>query len=333
MPQPTNRQVHVDTALTTIALAYKQDVTKLIADKVFPIVPVEKQSDKIIEFNKEYWMRTAARTRAPATESAGGGFEITSDKTYFCDVQAFHQDLSEQTEANSDIADLERQITEFVTWNLLLKRERDFVSNFFDDTGKTPGTNFWQDVVDLQSGSNKAWNESDSNPIEDIEVAKEAIAVRTGFWPNTLVLGPKAYRALRMNSKIQAQIAYSPAAAPGVKTLITPQLLAQLFDLERVLVGFTPQITTPEKAATQAFDFVYSDNALLVYSAPRPGILVPTGGYIFEWKGYNSGYSLAMSSFFMRELKANRIEGELAYDQKMLGPDLGYFWKKTLLVS
>jgi len=325
MPQPTTRQVHVDTALTTIAIAYKQDLARLIADQVFPVVPVDKQSDKIMEFTREYWMRTAARTRAPGTESAGGGFEVETPHQYFCDIHAFHQDLPDAVTANSDIANLEQQVTQFVTWQLLLKRERDFVTNFFDDTGKTPGTDFWTHTETL-SGSD-VWNDSDATPIDDIEGAKETIAERTGFWPNVLVLGPRAYRALRVNSQIQSQIAYSPAAAPGVKGLITPDLLAQLFDVEKVVVGFTPEITSMEKADPASYSFLFSDNALLVYAPNAPGLLVPTGGYIFEWTGYNSGYSLGISEFYIDQLKSTRIEGEMSYDQKILGPDLGYFWK------
>ena len=55
--------------------------------------------------------------------------------------------------------------------------------------------------------------------------------------------------------------------------------------------------------------------------------MIPTGGYIFEWTGYNSGYSVGVSSFYINHLKATRIEGEMAYDAKILAPDLGVFLK------
>ena len=48
MPQPTLFQVHVQAALTQIAIAYIQDQSYYIADKVFPVIPVEHQSDRQI---------------------------------------------------------------------------------------------------------------------------------------------------------------------------------------------------------------------------------------------------------------------------------------------
>lgn len=318
MPQPTAGQVHVDSALTTIAVAYMQDEARLIADRVFPTVPVMKQSDKIFTFDKEYWMRTAAGIRAPGTESRGGGFEMSTD-TYFCDIHAFHSDLPEAILANADLPNLERQVTEFVTWNMLLEREQNWVTNFF-------ATSKWGNDEDLSSGSNEWNNDTNGTPIEDIEGAKETIGKETGRWPNKLVLGPEAYKALRLSSVIQGQIAYAPGVAPGVKGLVTPALLAQLFDVEEVLIGFTPRVTSAESATTTTYSFVFGDNALLVYAPPNPSLLVPTGGYNFAWVGYNSGYALGISSFYMDAIKSTRIEGEMAYDQKLLCSDLGYFF-------
>ena len=45
MPEPTASQIHIDAPLSDIAVAYKPDASLYIADKVFPIVEVDKQSD------------------------------------------------------------------------------------------------------------------------------------------------------------------------------------------------------------------------------------------------------------------------------------------------
>jgi len=328
MAQPTTSQVHVDTALTNVAIAYKQSVDKLIADKVFPVVPVSKQSDKILKFTKDYWMQVKAGIRAPGTESKGGGFEISSEQTYFCDIHAFHVDLADATVKNADIDDLERQVTEFVMWQLLLEREADWVSNFFDDSGKTPGTDFWTVKTHAASGADYVWWTSDSSdPVDEILELCDEVAKNTGFRPNILVLSPPAFRALKMHSKIQSQVVYTPTAKTDVKALVTPEMLADLFELDKVLVGYTAQATHAEGASSTSYSFVFGDDALLVYAPPNPGLLIPTGGYIFEWTGYNSGYSVAVSSFYMDHLKATRIEGEMAYDAKIMAPDLGVFLK------
>ena len=43
MAQPTPQDVHIDAALSNISIAYKP--VGMVADMVFPSVPVDKQSD------------------------------------------------------------------------------------------------------------------------------------------------------------------------------------------------------------------------------------------------------------------------------------------------
>jgi len=144
MPQPTRADVHVNRPLTNVMVAYMQDLKAFIADKVFPIVPVMKQSDRYFKYTKGDWFRDEAKKRAPGTESAGGGFTIDNTPTYFADKYAFHKDVDDDTRQNADQPlNLDRDATNFVTRRLLLRRERAFVTNYFGTgiwTGGTGGT-------------------------------------------------------------------------------------------------------------------------------------------------------------------------------------------------
>src|ERR1035437_514376 len=132
MPQPTVSDVHVNKPLTNISIAYIQDAKDFVADKVFPIVPVMKQSDRYFVYTKAYWFRTEAKVRADATESAGSGFEVDNTPSYYAPVVAVHKDVGDQIRANADTPlDMDRDATLFVTQQLLLKREKDFFNKFF----------------------------------------------------------------------------------------------------------------------------------------------------------------------------------------------------------
>ncbi|GAG22402.1 unnamed protein product, partial [marine sediment metagenome] len=98
MPQPTPRDVHVNAPLTNISVAYQQMQDVYIADKVFPRIPVRKQSDKFFTYTKGDWFRTEAAIRPPSTESAGSGYRLDTD-TYFADVFALHKDVDVQIRA------------------------------------------------------------------------------------------------------------------------------------------------------------------------------------------------------------------------------------------
>src|SRR5258706_7929665 len=124
MAEPTLTQVHVNRPLTNISQAYMQDSTDYIADKIFPIVPVQKQSDRYFVYTKGDWFRDETQVRAPATESAGGGYGLDNTPSYYAPLYAFHKDVDPQVRANSDVPlNADRDATLFITHRMLLKRE------------------------------------------------------------------------------------------------------------------------------------------------------------------------------------------------------------------
>ena len=311
MPQPTSSQVHVDAILTNISVAYMQQQENFIASRVFPIVPVSKQSDKFFTYTKNDWFRDEAQRRADATESAGGGYNLGTD-TYQADVYAFHKDIGDQTRANADAPiNVDREAAEFVTSRLMLKMETQFVSSFFATsiwgTDVTP-SNLWSDYTS-------------SDPLGDVETGKRAILSTTGFAPNTLVLGYDVYKSLKNHPDLVDRIKYTSAQT------LTEGLMGSLFDIDRVMVAKAVKATNNE-GGTAAYDFTHGKNALLCYSAPSPGLLQPSGGYIMSWTGVSGGLGSTIGTSRLRldAFKADRVESEVAFDMKVIGTDLGYFF-------
>jgi hypothetical protein len=320
MPQPNINSVHVDAILTNISVAYLQNQDNFIADKVFPVVPVDKKSDKYFTYTKNDWFRDEAQRRADGTESAGSGYNLSTG-TYSADVWAFHKDVGDQTVANAD-APLNplREATEFVTRRLLLRKEIQFVSDFFT-------TGVWADDVTgvagaPSSGETKQWSDyTSSDPINDIEAGKSEILSSTGMEANTLVLGYEVFRQLKNHPDLVDRIKYTSSQT------ITEDMLARMFDLDRVLVAKAVKATNNE-GASDAYSFAYGKSALLCHTASAPGLLTPSAGYTFSWTGVSGGIgsTIGVSSFRMESLKAERVEAEMAFENKVIGSDLGYFW-------
>ena len=101
MPQPVQRDVYFSRPLTNVSIAYAQNLDLFIADRVFPVVDVLQQGGLYYKYKREDWFRSVAQERAPATESAGGGYEYDRDD-YFCRVYAVHKDVDDQTRANAE---------------------------------------------------------------------------------------------------------------------------------------------------------------------------------------------------------------------------------------
>lgn len=319
---PTKNQVHIDTALTNMSVAYVQASANFVADKVFPMVPVQKQSNRYFIYNKDDFFRDEAEERAAATESAGGDYDIDNTPSYYCPVYAYHKDVTEEDRVNSD-APLtpDQDATDFVTSKLLLRREVLWATKYFK-------TGVWGTEVagvNAAPGSGQVikWNLATSTPIKDVSEMQTAIAETTGYRPNILVLGQKAYDALKNNGDILDLIKYTQ------RGIITPDLLAALFDVEQVLVASAIK-NSAAKGVTADTSFILGKNALLAYKPARPSIKTPSAGYTFSWTGLLGAGAYANRIVRIQMpwlgMGTERIEGEMSFDQKVVAADLGGFF-------
>lgn len=317
MPQPTQSEVHVDAILTNISVAYIQKASNFIAQKVFPVVPVDKQSDKYFIYNKSDWFRDEAELRADATESAGSGYTLSTDN-YYSQVYAFHKDIGDQVRQNTDTPlDPDRDATQFATQRMMVRQEVQWVSDYFK-------TGVW--ATDVVGGVNFVqWSDyAGSDPFEDIETAKEVILATTGFEPNTLVLGYHVFRKLKNHPDFVDRIKYTSS------DVVTTGIMAKYFEIDRILVA-KAIVNTAHEGQTGVYGFTHGANAWLGYVNPNPSILQPSAGYVFTWKGVSDGLgtNIGITRFRMQHLRADRIEAQIAWVNKIVAKDLGYFFSNA----
>ena len=324
MSQPTRADVHVDAVLTNMATRYVQSISAFIASLVFPVVPVDKQSNKYRIWTKGDWFRDEAQLRPPATESVASGYNMSTD-SYMADVWALAKMVADQDRVNADAdVNLDRGAVDFVTQRLLLRREIQWVADFFT-TGK------W--ATDKAVASQ--WSDyANSDPISDIEEGKAAILAGTGFEPNKITVGNDVWRYLKNHPDIIDRLGMGGSSSET--RVVTRQAVAAIFELEQVLVAKAVKATSAE-GATVAMGMVHGKHALLSYSPPSPSVEVPSAGYTFAWTGLNPGAGvagvpgLAVSRFREDLKKADKIEAEMAWDNKVTGSDLGYFFPSVVV--
>lgn len=315
MAQPTLATVHVDRPLTMMSQAIIQTQTNYIANKVFPPVRVQSKSDSYFIYTQGDWLRDEARIRPPATESVGSGWSLTT-ATYNADVWAIHKDLSDQELANADaVLDLEQDAVEFVTQRMLLRHEIEWTAEFF-------ATSKW--TTDLTPSV--LWDVyATSSPLTDVQTAITTVLARTGFKPNTMVLGYNTWAALLNHPDIIERIKYTSSDVP------TEQVLGRYFGMDRVFVASAIKNTAAEGAAA-SYSFVQGKHAWVGYVAPRVGLRTPTAGVTFVWDGVSDGDgdTVGVSRIPMPNLRATRIEAQMAWDSKVIGADLGYMFNSVV---
>lgn len=320
---PSRTQIHIDRALTNMSVAFMQDASVFIADKVFPVVPVQKQSDTYFIYSKEDFFRDEAQERADGAESAGGTYDVELAPPYFCRVKAYHKDVTEQERVNSDDPlRPDQDSTEFVSHKLLLKREIDWATAYFQ-------TGVWDTelsgvAADPSTNQVLQWNVATSDPIKLIRDQKTKMVEETGYMPNKLILSPYAFNALCEHPLILDRIKYTQ------KGVVTKELLASLLDVEEIYIPYAIK-NSSNKGKDGVMSFIMGKHALLCYAPKAAGIKKPSAGYIFAWKGLKGagayGNRIVRIPMPWLGMETERIEGEMAYDIKKVSGALGCFFK------
>lgn len=326
MSNPVQSDVHVNVPLTNVSIAFIQNAVNFVADRVFPNIPVSKQSDRYYTYDRGYFNRDEMEKRAPSSESAGSGYTLDNTPTYFADVWAFHHDIDDQRRANSDsVLAPDMEATTLVTGKALIKREKTWVAKFFI------GGVWTNDKDGVASGENntatfRQWNDANSDPISVVRTAKRTVLESTGFEPNTLVMGQAVFDALIDHPDIVDRVKYGQSGV-GSPAMIDVAELVALFKIQRIFVMKAVENTGKEGAAN-AHSFIGGKKALLCYAAPAPGLMTPTAGYTFSWTGLFGAADAGqrISRFRIEAIKSDRVEIEMSYDQKLVAADLGYFW-------
>jgi hypothetical protein len=326
--QPTQGDVHINTPLTNISVAFMQNPVNFIADKVFPNVPVSKQSDAYYVYDRGFFNRNEMEKRAPGTESKGVGYQL-SNTSYFCSVAAIHHDIPDQVRANADsMIGPDRDAAALLAHQSLIYKESLWASTFF--TTGIWGTNIAGTTgVPVPGTSALVWSDASSTPIEDVRTAKRTMAGSTGFEPNKLVLGRAVYDTLLDHPDIVDRIKYGQTAGAPAKT--SRQALMGLLEVDEILVMNGIQNTAKE-GQTNAHSFIGGNHALLAYAPATPGLMVPSAGYTFAWTGYlgASEGGARVRRFRMENIGSDRVELEVAFQQKTISTELGYFFSSIV---
>lgn len=334
--QPGRSDVHVNRPLTNISLAFVQDDDNFVAGRIFPNIPVGKQSDLYFTYDRDEFNRDEMKERAPGTESAGGTYKIGRDN-YFARIRAYHRDVPDPVRANQDDAiSLDREATIFVTGKALINREKNWVTSYFtagdpadtwtfdvDGASTASGASF--DPTDAANNQVVFWDNPASTPIEDVRRGKRFVLESTGFKPNKITLGRAVFDALLDHPDIVGRIDRGQTRGAAIANR---EAIAALFELDEVLVMDAIETTSVEGAATAARAFIGGPHALLAYAAPSPGLMTPSAGYTFSWTGLlgNTPDGMRIKRFRMEHLESDRVEIDSTYDQKLVSADLGYFF-------
>lgn len=315
MPNPTPGALHVNGLLTDISVAFLQSSTKYVADRVFPRVSVAKASDSIAIYSRADFLRDEVERRQAGAAAVRVGYR-TSSTTYVADEWAAAHAIDDQVRANADAPYMpEQDAVKMLVQKMLIKREVEFVTNFFStglwDTNRVGGTDFTR------------WSNAASTPIEDIHNNAFDIEAATGFLPNKLVIGRQVWLDLKNHPDIVDRVKYTSGAP------VDTQIVARLLGLDEILVAGAVRNTAPEHSngTTLSVSHIAGDDALLVYSPDSPGLMQPAAGYTFVWSGLiGSNNGQVIETYRDENSVSDIVRIRAAWAQKRVSPALAVFF-------
>lgn len=332
--QPELGTIHRSAALSAISIGYRNG--NFIADRVFQNVPVAKQADYYYTFRKGALFRNDASVRGPGANARRGGY-VVADTEYNAKEYAFAHPLPIEIINNADAALTPWETgVNFATLKVMLAKEV-LISTLCMTTGS------WTTTDDVNGGW--AASEGASNTfIADVLAKKEVIRQLIGVYPNVLVMDAKTFKEIKMNDDIIDRIKYTGTS--GAPADVTSRTLAQLFEMDEVLIGSAIYSSAEEVLAGTDFTAVdlwektaTKGAALLFYRPPTPGREMPAAGYTFQWKGGAGHPDIVLPGDSYRDVrywwesspKQYVIEASECFDAKVTCADAGCLFYDTIV--
>lgn len=161
-------------------------------------------------------------------------------------------------------------------------------------------------------------------PITDVEAAVRKVYDNSGVWPNALVINRKVFRNLRDCTQVINRIASSGAGSPTKATDITVQMLAQVFDLQHIIVAGSSKNTAAVGLAASLSQIWSDEYAMVCRVAETNDMREPCIGRIFHWGEDGSQIGGQVETYRDETVRADVVRVRHDVQEKVLYPQMGH---------
>jgi len=314
MPRKVNfgavgRDLYLDVPLSNIMVKHRPK--GMIADMIFPIAQVNKQSGTIVEFSRADALRIEDDIRAPGTEAKRITRSVSS-QPFYCNNYALKDGVTIEDRANADPIYANEMFANrglYLTDKLLLNWENRVASKV------TSGSN-----VGSYAAVASAWTDAtNSDPVADVltglDVVNDTIAVR----PNRIVFGDLAWRNFRRSEKVRNSI-YGSTNAQGYPSI---DQIKDLLEVDWIGVGRAFKNTGTEGLA-ESLNRIWADHVLVFYAPENPSREEPSFGYSLRLAAPGIPNMQVERHPFDSHKKTDDVEVGYFQDERVTGAAYGY---------
>ena len=311
--------IHYDQTLSEYAVMQDGKDVSYVCNQAAEPSPVKRRADRYSVYSRDDFARDDFQPRAPGTEAAELSHSVSTD-TYYCDgFGGKVKVIWEERDNDDDPVAYEQAKVARLMRAAAIKRERLFAATAMLNTSWASANRM---VGDASSGAGLnfvRFDQSGGDPVDAIGEAQDLLAIGTGGKKgNVLVVTRDVHRHFKSNSSLLERIKYTGGPS-GNPAMVTPQMLAQLFEVEKYLVVDATYNSSVEGNATQTHGFVSSNQMLLMYQSKEK--YAPTALRQFSWSEYDKALGpgkIAVFRYDEPKLKSTFIETDINVDFKVV---------------
>lgn len=306
----------VNAVQTGIALAYKNK--SLISDLVLPRISVATKEFKYQQYDKKDRFTvpdTLVGRKGVPNELEFGATELAAfTEDYGLDAVIPNDDIIQAANGGTNYNPVNHH-TEVLTDLILLDREVRTANLVFSTSSYNTGFK-----VNVGSTPTAQWSDyTNSTPRDQILAALDEPIMR----PNVFVLSQTVWRILRQHPQIVSSI----LGNDGKQGTITVQQLADLLEVEEVLVG-QGRVNTARPGQAANFVRVWGNHAALLYRNKMANTQSgATFGFTAQYQGRIAG-NMPEPKVGLRGAVRVRV-GE-SVKELVIAKDLGYFFENAI---
>lgn len=319
MPSPSSSlaTLRPDIADSFTEFDLEMNIRGFVWDRVLPVFEVSRQSGTFGRIPIEQLLQNRETRRAPGAGYARGNWTFTTET--FATVEHGAEEPVDDNEAAMyrDYFDAEVVSALRARSAVLLNAEKRVADAIFN-------TSTWTGSA-LATGVSTTWSTAASaTPIADVEGAVQKVYDGTGIWPDTIIMSKKVFRLLRNVDEIIERIASSGAGSPTKATDINESMLAQVFDLPKVVVAGSSKNTAAE-GQDASISQVWSDTQVMVCkTASSQDFREPCLGRTFHWGDDGSSVGGTVESYREEQTRSDVIRVRHQVDEKVIYKELGH---------
>jgi hypothetical protein len=168
-----------------------------------------------------------------------------------------------------------------------------------------PVTNEWDDL-------------ENAVPIDDVEASVRRVWAACGLWPNALIVDRLVFRNLRRCKQILDRIAAHGAGSPIKATDVTAAMLAEVFDLEEIIIAGSPKNTANPNKPVQIASIWSGEYAMTARVGRTEDLREPCVGRTIHWDGGGSQIGGAIESYYSPEVRGDVIRCRHRVHEKII---------------